>query len=317
MFHPIVDGKVHAVSLQYIVATHCNLRCADCSHLAPFVAPRLTTAEEMRRDLERLAPVVHATHLDLTGGEALLHPQITALARVARACGIADEISLSTNGLLLDRADDELWTLLDEVRLSVYPDAAPSLRTIEAAMARAEATDTVLRIRCMTQFRAAFAAGPRRSALATWLVYQTCGPAHLRQCHTLYRGHLYQCCVPVVVRGYEERLGRDEYNGRDDGLDIHASADLGGDVRRYLNRWRPLASCRYCMGSVSRTRPHRQLTEAELANASLPGGQLDYPFLARSLVRRMRRETLGRLGKPLTLLRARRTPPGRPSDEDF
>lgn len=309
MSHPVREGKVQVVSLQYPAAYHCNLRCADCSHISPFSRPRLGTPAELAADLERLSGVLHAAYFDLLGGEPLLNPELTELARLARASGIADVVSLSTNGLLLHTADEELWRHVDEVRLTVYPDAAPSREAIEAALERAETTNTFLGIRCVTRFRASLVTRPHRSALTTWLIYHSCHTAHLRQCHLLSDGRLYQCSVAIGLADYHQRLGREGYDPRGDGLDIHASSDLLGDVRRYLRRAQPLECCRYCLGTVGRMREHRQLTAPELDDpGSHPvSGELDAGFLVRSLLRRVRRETLATLGRPLPSLRRRRS----------
>src|SRR5690242_17485722 len=91
-------GKIRTRALEYSVAYHCNLRCAGCSHMSPFIAPQLPPLESFTRDANALATAVRAREIRLLGGEPLLHPQIVEFLRAAKSSGVADWVIVSTNG---------------------------------------------------------------------------------------------------------------------------------------------------------------------------------------------------------------------------
>ena len=57
MLYRVEAGKIRTRGVEYAAADHCNLRCADCSHMSPFLRPHLSTEDELARDLGRLVSV--------------------------------------------------------------------------------------------------------------------------------------------------------------------------------------------------------------------------------------------------------------------
>ena len=93
--------------LRVSVTDRCNLRCAYC--MPAQGVPWQPHAD--RLSLNEIAQVVRAaadlgiTRVRLTGGEPLVRPDLPQLVReIARVHGI-EEISLTTNGMLLERGD--------------------------------------------------------------------------------------------------------------------------------------------------------------------------------------------------------------------
>ena len=112
------------LNFQWHLTNRCNLRCIHCyqeeySDNNPTI-PLLNIARRLLFDLEKRA--VH-THINLTGGEPLLLGEdLTALISLLDTHPLVEELSLITNGTLLDQ------TWID--RLSQFP----KLRTIKISL---------------------------------------------------------------------------------------------------------------------------------------------------------------------------------------
>ncbi len=111
--YAIEHGRLLTWALEAHAVDHCNLRCVHCCTLSPRLAERFLDPRELERDLALAARVLRPAIFKLTGGEPLLHPGLTELLDVARASGISPQLSLTTNGLLLERQPDALFERLD------------------------------------------------------------------------------------------------------------------------------------------------------------------------------------------------------------
>jgi hypothetical protein len=118
---------IYKERLEINVVRHCNNRCAACAHAAPWAEEFTMPPAVMERDLAVLSHLFHVEHLWLTGGEPLLHPQLTEMARIARASGVGDKVCVQSNGRLIDRADDSFMQHVDLFAISVYPTLEPHL----------------------------------------------------------------------------------------------------------------------------------------------------------------------------------------------
>jgi MoaA/NifB/PqqE/SkfB family radical SAM enzyme len=96
----------------FYVTKKCNLRCRYC--YPPGDEPSLPTDGAVGL-LDRIRP--HNPALNITGGEPLMHPGISAILRRAHELAFRP-LLLSTNGLLLERVADDL-RLVDHVVISL------------------------------------------------------------------------------------------------------------------------------------------------------------------------------------------------------
>ncbi|MGH2792804.1 MAG: GTP 3',8-cyclase MoaA [Actinomycetota bacterium] len=151
---PIVDrfGRV-ATDVRISVTDRCNLRCTYCmpaEGLQWLPKAEILSYEEIAR-LARLFHSLGVRTIRLTGGEPTVRRDLPDLVRMLRAEAPEADISMTTNGLVLD----ELATPLKEAgldRINVSVDSL--LRHRFAEMTRRDALERV-----MTGLRAADAAG--------------------------------------------------------------------------------------------------------------------------------------------------------------
>ncbi len=109
-------------TLRISVTDHCNLRCVYCMPAEGMQwLPRdeLLTYEEFT-EVARAALTFGIDEFKLTGGEPLVRKDLDRLVRMLRALPSTREISLTTNGLLLDRYAASLRDAgLDRVTVSM------------------------------------------------------------------------------------------------------------------------------------------------------------------------------------------------------
>ncbi|MBL0715317.1 MAG: GTP 3',8-cyclase MoaA [Desulfosarcina sp.] len=109
-FHDLKDNLQRAVTyLRISVTDRCNLRCRYCAPSRParVAKEHLLTLEELYR-IVRIGVGLGITKVRLTGGEPLLrHGIVNFLDQLGRIPALAD-ISLTTNGTLVDRLGGRL-----------------------------------------------------------------------------------------------------------------------------------------------------------------------------------------------------------------
>jgi cyclic pyranopterin phosphate synthase len=135
-------GRVHD-DLRISVTDRCNLRCTYCMPVEPVWFPRgeILTYEETTR-LTSIAARRGVRKLRLTGGEPLVRRDVAELVRMLRGVEGIREISLTTNGLLLESMADELARAgLDRINVSL--DSLDRERYLR--LTRRDALDRVLR----------------------------------------------------------------------------------------------------------------------------------------------------------------------------
>ena len=255
---------VRAQAFEVILTEHCNLRCAGCDHGSPLLPATTLPLDTLERDLRALAGVYHAGEIKLVGGEPTLHPELVQVIEVARASGVADRITLVTNGVLLHRMTDEVWEGIDVLWFNRYPNTRCRMSPAEVA-ARAERHGVQLVYRYNARFRHTLlrARNPDEALVAR--IYRNCELAHVWSCHTLYDGRYYKCSpAPLMAPRLAQRGVRlDE--GPGDAVRLHDNPALREQLAAYLTGPRPLSHCSYCLGTVGRWFPHHQLDPDGLA----------------------------------------------------
>jgi cyclic pyranopterin phosphate synthase len=252
---PILEGRVRTRSLESHIVDHCNLRCAACCSLSPHlpkweVAPE-ALAEELRLARAALAP----TWLKLVGGEPLLHSRLLECIAVAKVAGIAEIVSLTTNGFLLPRQLDDFWEALDALTISLYPQPVLPAQTIAYVEAQAAKFEVRLNWKKQDAFVQMDRASPCIDDEENIAIWEACWLR--RRCHMVRDGHFYACTRPAH---FGTLLGQD-FKG--DGVRLHPGPGLATEIKAYLERPQPLVACMHCLGGTALEAPHRPLQPGE------------------------------------------------------
>jgi cyclic pyranopterin phosphate synthase len=253
---PLVTSNYCEIS----VADHCNLSCRGCNRLSPVLSKEFIDPDVLRDDLRILSKNYHADQIRLLGGEPLLHPKILDIIAIARESGIANQINICTNGLLLWKMPDEFWKALDRVDVSVYPDREMTPGQLRICHEKSQRWGTLLVSDIKNRFRESYSeVGTNDSGLIK-RIYDTCLIVHHWHCHNIDRGYFYKCPQAIFL----PKMLHDKFPSPNiDGLRIVDSPSFGADLRAYLDSPDPLASCKHCLGTVGKRFGHSQVKRSE------------------------------------------------------
>lgn len=106
---------------------HCNLNCKSCDNFSPLANPEYVDLKEFEKEMMRMSllSVNQITKIRLLGGEPLLHPQVNELLKISRIYFPNTQLLLTTNGILLNKMNDEFWRVCSEnniiIEITYYP----------------------------------------------------------------------------------------------------------------------------------------------------------------------------------------------------
>lgn len=265
--------------LELLVVEHCNLSCSYCNHAAPLMAEWFADPDRVYRDFSIVAKYYRPRFVKILGGEPLLHPQLVQVIEAARATGISEHFTLTTNGMLLPAASDALWEAVDEVEISLYSGIRYPDSMLPLAMDKAKAFGKKLTVFHYDRFRATFSLKGSANPALISNVYAACKIANVWGCHAIRDGYFHKCPQSI----YTARLtGK---SAETDQLAIVDSSDFQHTLLQYLNSPEPLAACTHCVGTVGRQMPLAQVPKARLiteVDATLED-LVDHDWLERSL----------------------------------
>jgi MoaA/NifB/PqqE/SkfB family radical SAM enzyme len=119
----LLTGRLHSVPLLVLMPhSRCNARCVMCDIWKANADKRELSREQIARMLPDLR-ALRVQRVVLSGGEALLHPNLWALAELI--VGLGARITLLSTGLTLDRHAADVVRWCDEVVVSL--DGSPAI----------------------------------------------------------------------------------------------------------------------------------------------------------------------------------------------
>jgi hypothetical protein len=265
------DGRVAVESVELHVVEHCNLRCAQCCNVSPYLPERAMSVAAVRSTCERLREVVRPEVLKIMGGEPLLHPDIGGVLRAVRESGVAPRVRLFTNGLLLRSLDDAAFAVLDELTVSSYASAPLRAELVAETEERARRYDVVLNLKPVDTFSTVLSRTARGDAEAQ-AAYDACWLRH--RCLVVREGVFYKCTRAAYHADYHAHVDVDardddaEATQRAQGLRLDAP-DFAVRLAGYLGSGEKIASCTHCFGSSGPLAPHVQLRKRDAAAGRL------------------------------------------------
>ena len=112
------EGKMFPAFVSMELTNKCNFRCTHCYKEAEKTNHLFLDTKLALEIMEQLSGKVYS--LDLTGGEATLHPDFSEIAKAAKV----GRLCLLTNGSRLSAMSDETLECFDLVQISVYGNTA-------------------------------------------------------------------------------------------------------------------------------------------------------------------------------------------------
>ena len=229
----------HRISyIEYHVADHCNLNCKGCLHFAPLVnQEKFAVFDNVERDLTQLKSIIpYIDTIRILGGEPLLNPELTDYLKMTRKLYPLAEINIVTNGILLQKENDALISVLKEyhigVDISVYP---PMFGKIDEVVSKILSKGiTVTCTKPITEF---FCPLDKRTGHARFTSEHHC------VCPNLYDGALYVCYIMAYLRYFNAAFGTN-LNDIDGRINIYDSDLTFDKLKVELHKVRTLCdSC--------------------------------------------------------------------------
>lgn len=259
-----MQNKLRIKSCEISLTDHCNLKCGGCNHASPHLGKRVTPVQTIERDLRALSPVLSTAEIRIAGGEPLLHPQLIEILQMIRELGIADKITLITNGLLLHKMSPEVWKHIDQLWISVYPGVNHKWEYSDI-LSTARQHGVKVWKKVVKNFQLTMLNDQIEDPDLVRTVYQECSLVREWSCHVIYEGRYYKCTPSALMEGRLEMRGVAFHNKSQDGISLHDNPNLGEALAEYLGTNEPLKACSYCLGSIGKTIPSHQLTKDQLA----------------------------------------------------
>ncbi len=249
----MTENRIFRPFIEINISEHCNLTCDHCDHYSPYLKNKFADIDQTCEDLAVLSQVLHANHLLLLGGEPLLHPKFKEFCDKAKKTGIANQLVLVTNGLLLHKMDEHAWSLLDGIRISHYPGTKFSLSQEKLDQLSKKHNVWVWRSDVST-FDITESDSEITDQQMRETIFTNCFMGQI--CNTVRDGRYYRCPPSVFI---EERLklrGVDFKNKDQDSVQIRNNINLLGELNALLSQSEPLEACKFCLGSLGKKVPH-------------------------------------------------------------
>lgn len=237
--------------LEYPVTTACNIRCSLCDHAAGIIPPFMVPYDTILDDFKAMVGTIHVDMFKITGGEALLHPEILNIIRCLKVSGICRKVTLLTNGILLSKMDEEIWKYIDTLIVSVYPGIAPSMSTPKIiAKCLFEKVNPQIKI-VEQHFRRLKT--DKNSPEDTIRIFNDCKIRSAWHCHAVCQGLFYPCSVSQIIPSFLTASGIKDIP-RSDAVPIFEPRE----IKELLSRRTPFEACAYCSGTSGNLEYHAQ-----------------------------------------------------------
>ena len=110
--------RIQVTNLEMNVAYGCNLKCEYCAHMGRFMKG-VVPLDDLLLWYRSWNTKIHPHNVRIMGGEPLLHPHLETILYETRTHWQDSRIELVTNGLLLPKMEDSVFTAIKEINADV------------------------------------------------------------------------------------------------------------------------------------------------------------------------------------------------------
>lgn len=228
------------------LANHCNLNCRYCDHFSPLAEEEYPDFGKFEKDLFRLSFLFkkHAKRIFLLGGEPLLNQKISMYLICARKAFPQTEISIVTNGILLQKMEEHFWNTCRQNRIQIIMTKYPISNTLYKKAEKICEENQVIwsyfvnTSVCKYSYHYPLDLEGKQDART---MYLHCNNAN--ECITLKNGKLYTCSVAPNIDNFNRYFHQELELSEEDGIDIY-QVESGQEILQFLSK--PIPFCRYC-----------------------------------------------------------------------
>ena len=236
--------------LQFQIADHCNLGCRMCCNFSQIAEESFMSIESFRQDLLRLRELIgkeSSGSVEFSGGEPLLHPQVSDFISVAHDIFPMSPIYLYTNGIKLLSMSDSFWETLHLCGVTVLLTIYPINLDLNAIITKSDLhqvaifASAILEDTSLTSDYKSIKYQLDLSGTQSLGNFILC--CNFNLCISVRDGKLYACNFIQNVHIFNEYFGENLEVCEEDYLDIYRARDFD-ELARFVKK--PPAFCRYC-----------------------------------------------------------------------
>lgn len=227
------------------VTKSCNLNCKGCDHFSPLAKDTFYDLAVLKQDLQHLSFLLKekVSGIYLLGGEPLLCKDIIKYMEAARTYFDTANIGILTNGILLDKMEQEFWSACNLYSVGIMPTRYPinlDYEKLELLTANHGVKYEYF--------------GSSESGRTLWHFpldlegeqdptesFVNCRNANL--CITLENGKLYTCSIASNIELFNQYFKQKLELTEKDGVDIY-NVNTADEIMEALAK--PIPFCRYC-----------------------------------------------------------------------
>ena len=247
MFDPYYSSR-KLPYLEFHLADHCNLKCANCEHYSGLVEkPVFPDLERFSQDMRRLRRFFDDIGIiRVLGGEPLLNPQIEDYLRLVCNVYPSTPVRVVTNALLLKTMPASFFEALNSccegsgIDISLYPIMRDHIDAIRELLDGKKVNYTVSPVADLFRKQQRLTPGDDDEMMRK---YRNC---FQKGCVNLYEGKIAACFLPFTTKYFNAYFDKDlPENGA---IDLYEEGLTTEELRRRMSV--PFERCRYCTEPV-------------------------------------------------------------------
>ena len=238
--------KPYLTNFTVDITHHCNLNCRGCDHFSPLAEERFYSLDCFNKDMRRLSELTegYVDRIGIMGGEPLLNPNVIQYLKITRECFPNTKIRLVTNGILLDKQDENFWLTLKNLNIYIEYTKYPinlDYKKLDELMKKYEVPIDVYSYNqkvIKTSYKIPLDFNGNQHVCSN---FAKCFQAN--NCISLKEGKLYTCTVAPSIEHFNKYFNKNIPLSPRDGIDIHEAKNIN-EILEFLAK--PIPFCKYC-----------------------------------------------------------------------
>ncbi|WP_272797124.1 radical SAM protein [Butyrivibrio sp. DSM 10294] len=234
--------------LEFHIADHCNLNCANCEHYSGLVkTPVFPDFAKFSQDLNRLKLFFDEISLiRILGGEPLLNPEIEDYIKLVGSVYPNAMIHIVTNALLLQKMPDSFFDTLKNchdgsgIWISLYPVMNDKIDDLKSFLNEKGVAYGISDINSTFRKQQKLERSDDESLIKK---FNTC---FQKGCVNLYDGKIAACFLPFTTKYFNQYFN--ESLPEDGAVDLYEECLTTEIIRQRISK--PFERCRYCAEPV-------------------------------------------------------------------
>lgn len=235
------NKKRYLSQIEFHIVDHCNLNCAYCDHFTPLAPEWYADIDKILADFRQLKKIYdNIGKIYVLGGEPLLHPNLLEIFKPLKEIFPDSEVTLITNGILLEKQEEIFWKTLSENRISLSMTKYPIKIDYEKFLKKCDDYN----------IKSYFFAGERNEMYSIQLnhkgdtnIEQAFNRCTRKKCHFLRDGKLYLCTLTPNIPFLNNHFKLNFKIKNKDYIDIYKETSTT-KINKFLKN--PIPFCAYC-----------------------------------------------------------------------